>query len=164
MSYFFNPMDWSLPGSSVEGILQAGILEWVAMPSSRGSSWPRGRNHVSYVYLYSQAGFFFTTSANWEARGMMYILQNEVTKVLTHEVNCRAMIYSQPGLFPITLLSLSPRVGPLYRLQWWAEVATCPFHRALPLCPGQTERRCLLKGCLTYFMDFLRIIFIIFYF
>ena len=34
-------MDCSLPGSSVHRILQAKILEWVAMPSSRGSSWPR---------------------------------------------------------------------------------------------------------------------------
>ena len=33
-----NPMDCSPPGSSVHGILQARILEWVAMPSSRGSS------------------------------------------------------------------------------------------------------------------------------
>ena len=36
-----DPMDCSLPGSSVRGILQAKILEWVAMPSSRGSSQPR---------------------------------------------------------------------------------------------------------------------------
>ena len=35
-----DPMDYSLPGSSVHGILQARILEWVAMASSRGSSWP----------------------------------------------------------------------------------------------------------------------------
>ena len=35
---FRNPMDYSLPGSSVRGILQARIMEWVAMPSSRGSS------------------------------------------------------------------------------------------------------------------------------
>ena len=34
-------MDCSPPGSSVHGILQARILEWVAMPFSRGSSWPR---------------------------------------------------------------------------------------------------------------------------
>ena len=34
-------MDCSPPGSSVHGILQTGILEWVAMPSSRGSSWLR---------------------------------------------------------------------------------------------------------------------------
>ena len=36
-----DPMDCSPPGSSVYGILQAGILEWVAMPSFRGSSPPR---------------------------------------------------------------------------------------------------------------------------
>ena len=42
-------MDCSPPGSSVHGILQAGILDWVAMPSSRGSSWPNNRTHVSHV-------------------------------------------------------------------------------------------------------------------
>ena len=41
--------DCSPPGPSVHGILQARILEWVAMPSSRGSSWPRGQTCVSYV-------------------------------------------------------------------------------------------------------------------
>ena len=44
-----DPMDYSLPGSSVHGIFQARILEWVAMPSSRGSSQPRDRTHDSYV-------------------------------------------------------------------------------------------------------------------
>ena len=34
-------MDCSRPGSSVHGILQARVLEWVAMPPSRGSSQPR---------------------------------------------------------------------------------------------------------------------------
>ena len=37
----YGPMNHSTPGSSVLGILQAGILEWVSMPSSRGSSHPR---------------------------------------------------------------------------------------------------------------------------
>ena len=36
-----DPVDCTLQGSSVHGILQAGIPEWVAMPSSRGSSQPR---------------------------------------------------------------------------------------------------------------------------
>ena len=44
-----DPRDCSPPGSSLHGILQARILEWVAMPSSRGSSQPRDRTHVSYV-------------------------------------------------------------------------------------------------------------------
>ena len=44
-----DPVDCSPPGSSVHGILQARILEWVAMPSSGGSSPPRDRTQVSYV-------------------------------------------------------------------------------------------------------------------
>ena len=44
-----DPMDYSLQGSSTHGILQTRILEWVAMPSSRGSSQPRDRTCVSYV-------------------------------------------------------------------------------------------------------------------
>ena len=51
-----NPVDCSPAGSSIDGILQARILEWVAMPSSRGSSQSRGRTHVSYIYLHRQAG------------------------------------------------------------------------------------------------------------
>ena len=38
-----NPVDCSLPGSSVQGTLQARIVEWVAIPFYRGSSWPRDR-------------------------------------------------------------------------------------------------------------------------
>ena len=46
---FCNPMDCSPPGSSIPGILQARILEWVAIPSSRGSSQHRNRTLVSYT-------------------------------------------------------------------------------------------------------------------
>ena len=42
-----DPMDCSLPGSSVHGILQARVLEWAAMPSSWRSFWPRDQTHVS---------------------------------------------------------------------------------------------------------------------
>ena len=57
-----DPMDCSLPGSSVCGTLQSRILEWVAMPSSRGCSQPRGWTHVSRI-----AGGFFTIQATREA-------------------------------------------------------------------------------------------------
>ena len=48
-------VDCSLPGSSVHGILQTRILEWVAIPFSRGSSWPRDQICISHI-----AGRFFT--------------------------------------------------------------------------------------------------------
>ena len=44
-----DPMDCSPSGSSVHGILQARILEWVAMSFSRGSSWPRNQTCISYI-------------------------------------------------------------------------------------------------------------------
>ena len=49
-----DPMDHSPPGSSVQRILQARILEWVAMPSSRGYSQPRGQTQVFCIAV----GFF----------------------------------------------------------------------------------------------------------
>ena len=45
-----DPIDCSPPSSSVHGILQARILWWVVMPSSRGSSQPRDWTHVSHVF------------------------------------------------------------------------------------------------------------------
>ena len=58
-----NPMDCSLPGSSVHGILQARILEWVAVPFSRGSSQPRDPTQVSRI-----AGGFFIVWATRESQ------------------------------------------------------------------------------------------------
>ena len=57
-----NPMDCSPPGSSVHGILQAKILKWVAMSSSRGPYQPRDWTHISHI-----ADRFFTNWATlWE--------------------------------------------------------------------------------------------------
>ena len=55
-----DPVNCNPPGSSRNhGILQARILDWVAISSSRGSSWPRDRTHISGVPWI--AGRFFTT-------------------------------------------------------------------------------------------------------
>ena len=60
-------MDCSPPGSSVHGVLQVKILEWVAVPSSKGVflTWPRDR--IFYVFCTGRLVFFFTTSDTWEA-------------------------------------------------------------------------------------------------
>ena len=58
-----DPMDCSPSGSSVHGIFQAGILEWVAIPFSSGSSWPRDWTPISYI-----AGKFFTPWATRETK------------------------------------------------------------------------------------------------
>ena len=46
---FSDPIDCSLPGSSIHGIFQAIVLEWVAISCSRGSSWPRDQTQVSCI-------------------------------------------------------------------------------------------------------------------
>ena len=62
-----NPVDCSLPGSSVHEIFQARVLEWVAIPFSSRSSQPRDRTQVSRV-----AGRHFTI---WATREPPYIVQ-----------------------------------------------------------------------------------------
>ena len=66
------PMDCSPPGSSVLGILQARILEWVAIPFSRKSSQPRDRTWVS------MAGGFFTVWVN-VAYNMITLTNNDIS-------------------------------------------------------------------------------------
>ena len=68
-----DPVDCSLPGSSVHGIFQARIMVCVAISSSRGSSWPRDQNWVSCVSCI--AGRFFT---HWAIRLTQYILKVKV--------------------------------------------------------------------------------------
>ena len=60
-----DPVDHSLPGSAIHGILLARILKWVAMPFSRGSSQPRV--WTCQLTLPALSGEFFTTSTTWEA-------------------------------------------------------------------------------------------------
>ena len=60
-----DPVDHSPPDTFVHGILQERILEWVAMPSSRGSSWPR--DWTMSLMFPSVIGRFFITRATWEA-------------------------------------------------------------------------------------------------
>ena len=60
-----DPMDHSPPGSSVHGISQAKILEWVAISFSRDLPDPGWNPYVMFLAL---AGVFFTTSATWDSK------------------------------------------------------------------------------------------------
>ena len=57
----FDPVNCSPPGSSIHGVLQTRILEWVATPFSRGSSWPSNQTRDSRI-----TGGFFTVWATRE--------------------------------------------------------------------------------------------------
>ena len=65
----FDPMNCSLPGSSVHGILQARILEWVAIPFSGRSYWPRDWMCISCI-----AGRFFYSLSHQGSPILLHIL------------------------------------------------------------------------------------------
>ena len=62
-----DPMDCSLPGSSVYGIFQARVLEWIAISFSKGSSQPRDRTQVSHI-----VDRCFTVRATREVQEMLF--------------------------------------------------------------------------------------------
>ena len=69
-----DPMDCGLPGSSVHGIFQARVLEWVAISFSRGSSWSRDQTQVSHI-----EGRRFTI---WATREVLVIVVPNVIKLM----------------------------------------------------------------------------------
>ena len=85
---FCDRMDCSSPSSPVRGILQARILEWVAMPSSGGSSRPRDRTLLSYV-----------TCIDWLALYLQHYLGNPVLLLCDSQ-------FGTPHLFQMTSLEV----------------------------------------------------------
>ena len=81
MSDSSRPRGLCPPGFSIHGILQARILDWVAIAFSRGSSWPRDQAQVSRI-----AGRFFTVWASREALGFHYHEPSKEVKELCREV------------------------------------------------------------------------------
>ena len=122
-------MNCSPPGSLVNGILQERILEWVAIPFSRGSSWPRDPTDVSYMWP-ALAGGFFTTSATWEApltslteltKWQKFEQRNQETQEETgfrslKERLCLQDIWHYP-LRHERIISPNPKCNPIYHRQ-----------------------------------------------
>ena len=118
---FCHPMDYSPPGSSVHGILPARILEWVAMPPSRGSSQEGDRTCVSRL-----AGAFLTTEppgkaphALWEPKGRANMVpweetwnegNSEEAEKKTQNGGQESIHYCQPFYLSQVLLDETSRV------------------------------------------------------
>ena len=90
---------YSLPGSSVHGILQAIILEWVAFPSSRGSSQPRDQTQFSQT-----GGRIFTIWATREALGTGVVGNEDCVQVLS---GCKSQALWLDGITDSMDMSLS---------------------------------------------------------
>ena len=71
---------YSLSCSSIHGIFQASILEWVAISFSRGSSWPRDQTRVSHI-----VGRCFTV---WATREVLPVMVDQDQLVKFFNINC----------------------------------------------------------------------------
>ena len=89
-----NPMDCSLPGSPVHGILQARILEWVAISFSRGSSWPKT------YYVMVQLFLFYRRE---ESSGISNVSESKLLVGVKTGWNC-----SHLNLCPTSSLTIKP--------------------------------------------------------
>ena len=121
-----DPMDCSLRGSSVHGIFQARVLEWVAISFSRGSSRPRDQTQISRI-----AGRCFTI---WTTRGAH-----------SH------ILYGEGNGNPLQYSCLE---NPVDRGAWWAAVHGVAQHRtqmkwlSMHACIGEWNGNPLQYSCL----------------
>ena len=111
-----DPMDCSLPGSSLHGILQARVLEWVAISFSRGSSRPRDWTPVSCI-----AGRRFNLWATREALSFFKSQPESHTSEMASPLTLH--LYSQLMIWYTIVHWTSPRQQPGI-LRWLCEVVT----------------------------------------
>ena len=94
-----NPKDCNLPGRSVHWILQARILEWVAMPCFMESSQPRDQTHVSYVSCISSLVFHWASLVAQLVKNLSAILQTWVQS-LGWKIRWRREMLPTPVFWP----------------------------------------------------------------
>ena len=94
--------DCNPPASSIHGISKERILEWVAISSSRRSSWHRDRTHVSWISCISKQ--ILTTSIIWEPYSTLLCVKSDTDNAWTNRCWC----------IPITLF--------FYRYKWWSSL------------------------------------------
>ena len=130
-------MDCSPPGSSVPGILQVRILEWVAISFSRGSSWPRDGTLVSYI-----AGSFFADCTTREVPYSLFFYNKNVWKEMSHiMINCPLCIQ----------ILLCMRVLNHFSCVWlfanlWTVAHQAPLSMGFPRQEYWSGLLCLLPG------------------
>ena len=143
-----DPMDSSLPDSSAHEILQARILEWLAISFSRGSSRPRGRTWVSCI-----AGRFFTIWATRESLSILAYLVGR--KNFTWESRPKYLDTSQANtrwlLLHSDLWNNRKRWGIVFALDFTVSSRTCiPFTS----CWVSLSRYCWGKKCIYFIHSF----------
>ena len=149
-------MDCSLPGSSLHGILQARVLEWVAISSSRGSSQPRDQTRVSHIpgiKVFSNklvvfirwpkyCSFSFSISPSNEYLKLedlnwfdLLAVQGALKSLLQHH-SSKASILWPSAFFMVQLSNLQMTTGKIIALTIWtfiSKVISLPYNMMLVL-------------------------------
>ena len=99
-----NPRDYSLPGSSIHGIFQARILEWVAISYSSGSFWPGDQNSIPCI-----GRWVLYLCAAWEAPLVTWSARKK--RVLLGNASQLQMVVSDQFSFPILYFYLENTRG-----------------------------------------------------
>ena len=101
------PSSWTItqgfnhrpPGSSVHGILQARMLEWVAISFSRGPSWPRDWTNVSYISCIGRWISYHCAAWEYPCGLFIYTLSDQIGSFAQScPTLCDPMNHSTPGL------------------------------------------------------------------
>ena len=104
-----NTLDCSLPGSFVHGIFQARIRKWVAMPSSRGSSWPKDWTQFSCI-----ASRFFTVRATAAAAKSL-----QLCPTLCDPTDSCPPDFPIPGILQARILEWVAISSPMHESEKW---------------------------------------------
>ena len=144
-----NTMDFSLPSSSVHGILQARILKRVAMPSSRGSSQPKDQTHVSHIQISKFQKKFVQHINNKEHFFLIYfpLIFSFHRTPNNHFSLYTPKIFIGSSLFWQYLLISFLQRGHLFYCSW-LRPQTCWVHEVgSSQCPAESSR---MQWILTY--------------
>ena len=133
---FFDPMDCSLPGSSIHGISQAKLLEWVAISSSRGSFQPRDWTPVSctgrqilYWHLVQSLSRVWLFATPWitacqaslsitNSRSLLKLMPIESVMPSSHLVLCHPLLLLPLILPSIRIFSSESTLGVRWPKYW----------------------------------------------
>ena len=111
-----NPMDYSPPGYSVLGILQAGILEWVAIPFSRRSSWPRDGIQGTTIWKTSvlQCSAFFMVQFSH-----MYMTTGKTMALTIWTLFYWVLSFMNTGIMHVLFIFISQKSVKMIHIEWW---------------------------------------------
>ena len=127
----FDPLDHSPPGSSVHGILQARLLEWVAISFARGSSQPRDQTLVSWI-----AGRFFTI---WATRKAPQVVQWLRIHLPMQGTQVQSLVWKDP-MYHVTTKPVHHNYW-AERWNYWSPSALEPVLRNRRVAPTCCNKR-----------------------